>query len=673
MNGGTCSQRARATGGGGLDREEADAPPARGGGRRRAVVSALLLAALAGLAAASPAAAQEPLVVEPPGVVLSGGDLTLTVTLGVDYSGEVPVMVTSGGRMLGRFTLSRGEHQVTVEDAGLRSGRHVVVVAAGGARAHVTVRAIPGLLSLIPPLLAIALALIFKDVLVSLYLGVLAGALILVQWRPIAAFARSIDTFVVPALTDESHVKTIVFTVLLGGMIGVITRSGGTQGIVDRITPFATTSRRGQLATWLLGVAIFFDDYANTLIVGSTMRPITDRLRISREKLAYIVDSTAAPVTSVVPISTWIGFELGLIAAAIAPLGLDVSAFSLFVASIPYRFYPLLALVLGFTIAATGRDFGPMLRAERRAADTGAVIAPGDTPLAEYGAAVLEPPAGKPRRATNAVLPIVTVVVVTLIGLYLTGTAALAGAVDAPSEGSWEWWREVVAASDSLTTLLWASLAGVLVALALPLVQRLLTLRQGMEAMVEGCKAMLMALLVLTLAWAIGAVCTELHTAEYVVGIASGVLSAHWLPVLVFLLAAAVAFATGTSWGTMAILIPLVVPVAHGLAIAGGHPPGEGGLYMTILVGTLSSVLAGAVWGDHCSPISDTTILSSTASASDHIAHVKTQLPYALAIGVLGMVVGDIPTAYGLSPWVSLAVGTAVIVGGVLWLGKKSD
>jgi Na+/H+ antiporter NhaC len=421
-----------------------------------------------------------------------------------------------------------------------------------------------------------------------------------------------------------------------------------------------------------MGVLIFFDDYANTLIVGSTMRPITDKLRISREKLAYIVDSTAAPVVSILPISTWVGFEVGLIAAAFTAAWASFNPYVAFIASIPYRFYPIFALVLGFTIAPAAATSGRCCAPSAAPATLGEVIAPGDKPLADYRATALDPPDGMPRRAANAVLPILTVVGVTLYGLYLTGSAALAGGADAPLAGSWAWWREVVAASDSLTTLLWASLAGVVVALVLPLAQRLMTVNQGVEAMVEGCKAMLMALIVLTLAWSIGAVSDELGTAAYVVGLTEGVLSAHWLPVLVFVLSAVVAFSTGTSWGTMAILIPLVIPIAHGLAAAAGQAPGEG-VYMTILVGTISSVLAGSVWGDHCSPISDTTILSSTASSCDHIAHVRTQLPYALGVGVLGMVVGDIPTAYGMSPWVSLVVGAGVVVGVVLWFGKKSD
>jgi Na+/H+ antiporter NhaC len=341
------------------------------------------------------------------------------------------------------------------------------------------------------------------------------------------------------------------------------------------------------------------------------------------------------------------------------------------VQTIPYRFYPLLALVLGFTIAASGRDLGPMLAAERRAAATGELLRAGDTPLADYRSETLEPPAGIPLRATNAVLPIAAVVAVTVWGLYHTGSAALAGEPGAAAGGLARL-RDVFSNADSFTTLLWAAMAGLVVAVVLPLAQRLLTVRQSMEATMEGFKAMLLALVVLVLAWSIGSVCSELHTADWVVRITQGVLAPQWLPVLVFLISAAVSFATGTSWGTMGILIPLVVPIAHGLSTGHGHPAGDP-TYMIVLLGTVSSVLAGSVWGDHCSPISDTTILSSTASGADHIAHVRTQLPYALGVGVLGMLVGDLPSAFGLSPWISLAVGSGVIVGVVLWLGKKSD
>ncbi|HMB55361.1 MAG TPA: Na+/H+ antiporter NhaC family protein, partial [Thermoanaerobaculia bacterium] len=391
------------------------------------VVALLLVGLVAAFQAAFPAAAQDAesgLALSQDGAALSGGKLHLKVTV---PEGAAPVTISTDDRPLGSFELAAGEHDLVVPDARLGAGRHAVTARSGNDTATLDVRVIPGWLSVVPPLVAIGLALVFKDVLLSLFLGVFTGALILHEWNPIAAFARSLDAYVLPSLADPSQAKIVVFTTLLGGMVGVITRSGGTLGIVERLTPYATTSRRGQLAAWVLGVAIFFDDYANTLIVGSTMRPITDRLKISREKLAYIVDSTAAPVVSIMPISTWIGFEIGLMAAAFTELGLDFNAFEVFVQTIPYRFYPLLALVLGFTVAASGRDLGPMLAAERRAAETGELMRAGDTPLADYRSEALEPPEGTPYRAINAVLPILTVVVVTIAGLWATGTAAIAG------------------------------------------------------------------------------------------------------------------------------------------------------------------------------------------------------------------------------------------------------
>ena len=526
-----------------------------------------------------------------------------------------------------------------------------------------------GWLSVVPPLVAIALALIFREVLVALFAGVYVGALILASWNPFTALGRTVDGFVTGALADADHAKILIFSTLLGGMVGVMSKSGGTRGIVERLKPLATNPQRGQLATWFMGLLVFFDDYANSLIVGSTMRPITDRLKVSREKLAYIVDSTAAPIASVVPISTWIGFEVGLIGDAFSDLALPYEPYAMFVSSIPYRFYPILALVLGLAVAVSGRDLGPMLKAERRARSTGKVLGDGDQPLADYGSDALEPPEGTRFRASNALGPIAAVILVTLGGLYVTGSSELDRA---DFDGTGAWLRGVFGEAASYDVLLWASLTGVLVALALPLAQRTLKLSQAVGGLVEGFKAMLLALVVLVLAWSIGDVCGELHTADFLVGLTSGVLSPHFLPVLVFVIGAAVAFATGTSWATMTILIPLVIPILHGLALERGIAPGTE-TYGALLAGTISSVLAGAVWGDHCSPISDTTILSSMGSGSDHIAHVRTQLPYALTIGVLGMVLGDIPTAFGLSPWVSLLVGSAVIVGGLLWLGKRSE
>ena len=628
----------------------------------RAAAVVLIALALAGAALAEPT-----LEVSAAGAALSGTQLHLDVEVGGTEE-AVAVSFLIDGAQVHEETLTAGSHEVVIERASLSSGTHSVVASSRGVVAQAEVRVLPGWLSLLPPLLAIGLAIAFKDVLLSLFLGVFGGAMVLNGWNPLTSLARTIDQFIAPTLTDGGQASILVFTLLLGGMVALVTRSGGTHGIVERLRSFATTAVRGQVATWLMGVLIFFDDYSNSLIVGSTMRPLSDRLKISREKLAYIVDSTAAPVASVVPFSSWIGFEVGLIAAAVTALGLPFDGYNLFLSSIPFRFYPIFALVLGFTIAVSGRDFGPMWKAERRARTTGKVSDDDATPLSDFGAEKLAPPEGAPRRALNAFVPILGIIVITVLGLWLTGRAGL---VRADYGSASEWTRAILGNSDSYKALLWASLGGVILAALLPLAQRILTFAQTMEAMVEGFKSMLLALIVLTLAWSIGSVCTELHTADYVVRLTEAVLSPQWLPAIVFVLSALIAFATGSSWGTLSILMPLVIPIAHAVAGSAGMAVTDA-TYSTVLVGTISSVLAGSVWGDHCSPISDTTILSSTASGCDHIAHVRTQIPYALGAGLLGIVVGDIPTAYGMSPWISLLLGSVIIVVVVRWLGRPT-
>ncbi|MEM9292705.1 MAG: Na+/H+ antiporter NhaC family protein [Acidobacteriota bacterium] len=630
------------------------------------------------LTLASAGGAQE-LSLESQGAVLSSTGPRLMLTVGKLPSGieTAPIEILAGDQVVFRQSFEAGEHEVYLEDVRLGAGEHQLTVRstleanAPPKTASASFSTLPSWLSIAPPLVAILMALIFREVLLSLFAGIFLGALMLEGWVPWSAFARTIDSFITPAAADTDNMKILLFSALLGGMVGVISKSGGTRGIVERLSPLATSPRRGQVATWLMGLVVFFDDYANTLIVGSTMRPITDRLRISREKLAYIVDSTAAPIASIVPISTWIGFELGLIAAAFDDLELGYDPYVTFLASIPYRFYPLLALVLGLTVALSRRDFGPMLKAEQRAASSGEVHASDEPPLADYNSEVLEPPEGAPHRARNAIFPILTVVGVTLGGLISTGMTAIAGSPDAPASGSLTWWREVFANADSFNTLLWASLAGCIVGVALPITQRILSLKEATAGLVEGIKAMMVALMVLILAWSIGDICDALHTADFLVGITEGVVSPNLIPILTFGLAAAIAFSTGTSWATMSILVPLVLPILHGLALKDGLAPGDPE-YTRLLLGVISSVLAGAVWGDHCSPISDTTILSSMGAGCNHVAHVRTQLPYALSVGVLGMLVGDLPTAYGLSPWISLLAGAAVIVAGMWFFGRRS-
>ena len=534
-----------------------------------------------------------------------------------------------------------------------------------------TVTADPSWTSLLPPLVAIVLALVFKEVVTALFLGVWLGALLHTGFNPIAATMRTIDTFITPALVDADHAAIVVFSFLLAGMVGVISRSGGTRGIVEAVRPLATTPRRAQLATYISGLAIFFDDYANTLIVGNTMRPITDRMRVSREKLAYIVDSTAAPVAAIVFVSTWVGFEISLIgdglAAAAAQSGgsleiaalADANPFTVFLHSIPYLFYPILALVMVGLVVALQRDFGPMLRAEQRASRGEGLYREGAMLMSEAGSKEMEPDPDTPLRWYNAVLPVLSVVIVVLLGLYFEGRANLGrpGTI-------WEIFGE----ANAFNALLWGSLTGCLIALGLAVGQRILSVHEAINGLVGGMRAMLLAGVILVLAWSLSAVTEVLGTAQYLSGLLEGNLRPEFLPVLVFLTAASISFATGTSWGTMAILIPLVIPLSVGMGGAAGF---DAGTHYSILLGSISSVLAGAIFGDHCSPISDTTVMSSMASACDHVDHVRTQLPYALTVGLVGMLIGDIPTAFGMPPWISYLAGAAILFSLLRFYGKK--
>ena len=509
--------------------------------------------------------------------------------------------------------------------------------------------------SLLPPLVAIALALAFRDVLIALVMGVWIGTTMVAGGNPAAGFLRLIDTNVREALIDSDHMSIIIFSMLLGGMVAVMSKSGGTFGVVHALEPYATTPRRAQVVTWVMGVLIFFDDYSNPLIVGNTMRPVTDRHRVSREKLAFVVDATAAPVACVAIVSTWIGYEVSLVGDALVKSGSNLNPFSIFLASIPFAFYPIFALATTFIIAVSSRDWGPMLKAERRAA-AGEIMSASAQPLADYGESELAPEDGTPCRWWNAVVPVVMVIGSTLVGLYTTGRASLLASGDTSHSMS-----TIIGASDPFVVLLWASLIGLATAILLAVGQGILGLRDSLAATVAGFKSMFMAFVVLTLAWSLGQVCTDLATAGFLKGAVGPNLPPAALPMVVFLVAAAVSFATGTSWGTMAILTPLAVPLVLETA-QGDHQ---------ILAATVAAILGGAVFGDHCSPISDTTILSSMASGCDHVDHVRTQLPYALFAAVVAMGVGYVPQAWlGAPAWLLLLVGVSVIASWVWVVGK---
>jgi len=524
---------------------------------------------------------------------------------------------------------------------------------------------LPGILSIIPPLLAILLALIFRQVILSLILGVYIGAIFIYDYNPLTGLLRLIDKYIINAVSDYSHIQILVFTLLFGGVIGLISKSGGTKGIANLITRFAKKRKSTMISAWLSGLAIFFDDYANALIVGNLMRPVTDKMKISREKLAFIVDATAAPVASVFVISSWIGYEVGLIQDGLRMIASDANAYSIFLATIPYRFYPLAMIFFVFLLAYTQRDFGPMYKAEKRAVVKGKLY--NGTETIEKSFSETSEIFGNEDKAKwyNGIIPILVLIMGTVVGLFYTGLNAL------HEEGIINFGiREIIGHSDSYLSLLWSSFAACIVAAIMILTQKILSLSDTIDAWISGIRSMLLALIILTLAWSIGAITVEMKTADYIISLISDTISPNFLPVIVFIVCALTSFATGTSWGTMAIMMPIVIPLSESVTGLYNFNPSDSTI---ILNGVISSVLAGTVFGDHVSPISDTTILSSIGSGCDHVDHVRTQLPYAIVVAIVCMLLGDIPTAFGLSPYISLLLIGILLVIVIYTIGRKVD
>ena len=555
--------------------------------------------------------------------------------------------------------------QITLQDILITtSGKSTILVKCDRRFSETQIRIIPGLLSLLPPILAIMMALLFKQVLIALFSGVWLGATFLHNYNPVIGFMRTLDTYLIESLSDSSHTAIVIFSMTLGGMVGVISKSGGMQGIVEKLARFANNRRGGQIATWAMGVFIFFDDYANTLIVGNTMRPFTDKLRISREKLSYIVDSTAAPVASVAIISSWIGFQIGLIDQAFKALNISQDAYVTFLRSIPYAGYSVLAIFFVFFIGYTLRDMFSMYHAEHRSITTGKVLRDNAQPIADAKSLDIQAEEGTPLRWYNAMLPILTVIIITISGLYYSGLTELGDKAANARLG------EIIGAADSFDVLMWASFLGALLAIVMAVSQKILSLKKALDAWLNGVKAMLIAMIILILAWSIGNISSELKTADYVINTTRGFLSPHLLPLITFIMAAFIGFATGTSWATMAILVPIVIPAAFKLSAANAI---DVSVSTSIMLGTIGAVLSGSVFGDHCSPISDTTIMSSMASAADHIDHVRTQLPYAVLVAVVAAVVCYLPAGFGINAWLSIFVGVLILLAVLFVLGKKTE
>ncbi|WP_435318786.1 Na+/H+ antiporter NhaC family protein [Haloarchaeobius sp. TZWSO28] len=518
-----------------------------------------------------------------------------------------------------------------------------------------------GVISLLPALVAIGLTLKTRQVLLSLFSGIWLGGTILVGYNPIAGAARALE-FVVSNVTATWNMKLLLFTFFVGAMLGMIFLSGGMSALATRIAERIQTRKQAELGTSMLGMLIFVDSYASTMITGSVMRPITDKFEISREKLAYILDSTTSPTASIAVVSTWLGFEVGLIRQQFENLGIQADPFVMFIQSLPFRFYSILAMALVFVVILTDWEFGPMKRAEQRAEQTGKVLRDGADPLIETQEDDIETPDHVEPRWWYFAVPIVTLVFMTGFSLLFTGGLTISGVLTPLSNGNLGGLStalvDAISNASTADSILWAAFAASGSILAILVGHARIGLEPVSDAIFEGFKMVMFPVAVLSLAWSIGAVSQTLGVGPYIVGISEGVITAAMLPAIVFVTSVLISFAIGTSWGTMGILFPVAIPLAFNL----GAP----------LPSAIGAILTGALFGDHCSPISDTTVLSSMFAASDHVDHVNTQIPYAVLAGSIATIL-FLGSGYGLPAVPALLIGFILLVGGAYVLSEHID
>ena len=531
-----------------------------------------------------------------------------------------------------------------------------------------------GILTLLPPLVAIALAFITKETVLSLFIGVFVGEFMLCC-NDLNIISTAINAFldlgsqVISCMADPWNAGIILQCLLIGGVIQLITKMGGAKALADAFAKRADTPRKAQLFTWVLGLCVFFDDYANSLIVGPIMRPVMDKLKVSREKLAFVVDATAAPVAGIAIISTWIGLEISLIAAGFQSVGVtNVTGFGIFLQTIPYRFYNIFILLFIVISALTLYEFGPMKKAEQAARarkENEEIIVP-EAP----GFDEVKPVEGIKLSVWNAIIPIGTLIIGALIAFYWSGYTTILGGEDqalitlmktAPL--SFDGIFQALSQSDASVALFQAALLASIVAIVMAVGEQILSIEDAISEWIGGMKTIVITGVILLLAWSLGGVIGEVGTADYLVGVLSSTIPAWIVPALIFILGALISFATGTAYGTMSILMPLAIPLAWAVS--------TGDMNFTIVC--TSGVLTGAIFGDHCSPISDTTILSSMGTSCNHIDHVQTQIYYAIFVACVAVFIGYIPAGLGIPWYICIPVGVVVMFIGLRILGEKVD
>jgi Na+/H+ antiporter NhaC len=528
--------------------------------------------------------------------------------------------------------------------------------------------------SVLPPIVAVASALFFRNLVVALTAAFLTGAFLTYGLNPFVVLPKAINAFVIKNLVDGFNISIFVFLFALVGMIHVIYRSGGVHGLAEKLVVVARGRRSAKLATMFSGLVIFFDDYSNTVVVGSTMRKLTDRWKISREKLAYLVDSTTAPVAGLAMLSTWIAFEVFLFAQMSRELGLEEGGYEIFIKCVPFRFYCWGTLMFLFLSSISDRDFGPMYKAEKRAYETGQVLRDGAQLIVSEKNESLEPEVGQRYLARNAVLPILWVIGSIFFGILMIGRYRMLGDGAEFSFGDMTDWREAFGyatnpaygEAGSMLILAVAALTGGLLAILMAAFSKVLAPRKALKAYGQAIPTLWMAAFILIMAWSMKEICTTgLNTDEYLISLLGDRLPVWTLPLLTFFIASGMAFATGTSFGTMGILIPVILPLAYSL----GAYDSDSHLVFWL---TAAAILDGAIFGDHCSPVSDTTVLSSIASGCDHIDHVSTQVVYTLTVMALSAILGYLSIGFGLPLWWFFVLFPLIALGILFVVGKKA-
>ena len=465
-----------------------------------------------------------------------------------------------------------------------------------------------GWLSIVPPLLAIVLAIKTKQVYLALFLGIFSGWLIIKGWNPFDGMASAIESCI-NVFKDEDNSRVIIFSALVGALISLTQVSGGVQGFIDLIQKkkLVNSRQRATFFSFLVGCIVFIESSISCLVTGTTFHPIYEKFKISREKLAYISDTTSSPICILIPLNAWGAYVISLLSKE------NISnPIPTFFSTIPLNFYPIFTLIIAGFIAITFKDFSTMKKAEERSLKTGKTIADNAVPLVSSEVSAIKPKAKIPHRSMNMIIPILTMIIMMPLCLIITGKGDLT-------------------AGSGSTSVLWSVIAAIVVSGTLSIGQRLLTLHEVMDYILKGIGGLIPLAILMVFAFSIGDTCRTLGTGPYAASLADRFINQNFVIPVIFITSMFISFSTGTSWGTFAIMIPIAVPMAQ--------------LMDVNLPLAIASVLSGSIFGDHSSPISDTTIISSMASSSDHIDHVRTQLPYAITAAIFALIFF---TAFGI-------------------------